>query len=63
MQAPYKEVHNKIKRAVACVKNGTCAQQSQNIMTFFNTAEKASSEVISTLSKLIREEKDIRHKN
>ncbi len=63
MQIPHKEVHDNIKTAVECVKNGTCTQNSQNIMTYFNNAEKASSEVISILSNLIEEEKSIRHKN
>ncbi|WP_416385462.1 CZB domain-containing protein [Sulfurimonas sp.] len=62
MQTPHKEVHENIKKAVECVENGTCAQDAQNIMTYFNNAEKASSEVISILSKLIEEEKGTRHK-
>ncbi len=60
MALPHKAVHDNIKKAVACVKAGTCTQESQNIMTYFEAAEKASSEVVNTLSALLHEENHIR---
>lgn len=62
MQIPHKEVHDNIKKAVECVVKGTCSQESENVMTYFNAAEKAASEVLETLSKLLIEEREIRHK-
>ncbi|MBL0709351.1 MAG: CZB domain-containing protein [Sulfurimonas sp.] len=63
MQAPHREVHDSIKKAVKCVEDGTCTQDTQNVMTYFNSAEKASSEVTGILSELIEEEKILRHKS
>jgi len=54
---PHKDVHENIKKAVACVKSGTCTQESQNIMTYFEAAEKASNEVTHILSDLLEEER------
>ncbi len=54
---PHKDVHENIKKAVACVKAGTCTQESQNIMTYFEAAEKASDEVTHVLSALLEEER------
>ena len=62
MQAPHKAVHDNIKKAVHCVETGTCTQESQNVMTFFNAAEEASQVVISTLTTLLQEERAMRHK-
>ncbi len=59
---PHKGVHENIKKAVACVKAGTCTQESKNIMTYFEAAEKASYEVTKILSDLLQEERNIRHK-
>jgi len=61
MAAPHKEVHDNIKKAVDCVKKGTCTQESQNVMTYFNAAEKASMKVVEYLNDMLIEEKDIRH--
>ena len=61
MSTPHKEVHDNIKRAVECVKNGTCTQESQNVMTYFNSAEKASMKVIEYLNAMLQEEKVLRH--
>ncbi len=62
LTTPHKDVHENIQKAVACVKAGTCTQESQNIMTYFEAAEKASSKVTEILSNLLHEERDIRHK-
>jgi len=61
LNAPHKDVHENIKKAVACVKAGTCTQESKNIMTYFKEAEKASHQVTEILSNLLHEERDIRH--
>jgi len=62
MLNPHKEVHDNIKKAVECVQAGTCTEESKNVMTYFQSAEKASEEVVSVLGKLLEEEKHIRHK-
>lgn len=61
MIQPHKEVHDNIKQAVACVQAGTCTQESQNVMTYFNKAEEASKKVMEVLDKLLEEEKRYRH--
>ena len=61
MKTPHKAVHDNIKKAVECVQSGSCTQEAQNVMTYFDAAEKASQEVITTLGKLLEEEKLIRH--
>ena len=61
MAAPHKEVHDNIKKAVDCVKKGTCTQESQNVMTYFNSAEKASMQVVENLNAMLQEEKVTRH--
>ncbi len=61
MQIPHKEVHDSIKKVVGCVQNGTCAQESQNVMTYFDSAEKASQKVINILDTLLQEERAKRH--
>ena len=61
MALPHKEVHDNIKKAVECVKAGTCTQESQNVMTYFNSAEKASIQVVEHLNAMLEEEKNIRH--
>lgn len=61
MVEPHKEVHDSIKKAVDCVKNGTCTQESQNVMTYFNNAENASKKVIELLGTLLEEERRFRH--
>jgi methyl-accepting chemotaxis protein len=60
MAAPHKSVHDNIKKAVECVKKGTCTQEVKNIMTYFEEAEKASSDVVDILSSLLHEENHIR---
>jgi methyl-accepting chemotaxis protein len=61
MSVPHKEVHDNIKKAVECVKAGTCTQESQNVMTYFDAAEKASVKVVENLNAMLEEEKAIRH--
>lgn len=60
MAGPHKEVHDYIHKAVDCVKQQTCTQESQNVMTYFNKAEKASMDVIHHLANMLEEEKKIR---
>jgi len=61
MATPHKDVHDNIKRAVNCVQKGTCTQESQNVMTYFESAEKASMQVIEHLNAMLEEEKVFRH--
>ena len=61
MAVPHKDVHDNIKKAVDCVKKGTCTEESQNVMTYFNDAEKASIKVVEYLNSMLREEKEFRH--
>lgn len=61
MASPHKEVHDSIRKAVDCVKKGTCTQESQNVMTYFNSAEKASMQVIENLNAMLEEEKNSRY--
>jgi methyl-accepting chemotaxis protein len=63
MARPHKEVHENIHKAVKCVQEGTCTQHSENVMTYFESAEKASAEVVEYLNAMLREEKEIRSKN
>jgi len=61
MATPHKEVHAFIHQAVDCVKNGTCTQEAQNVMTYFKSAEDASLKVIEYLDAMLSEEKNARH--
>ncbi|MEA1983791.1 MAG: methyl-accepting chemotaxis protein [Campylobacterota bacterium] len=61
MAQPHKEVHDNIKKAVDCVANGTCTQESQNVMTYFKSAEEASMKVIENLNAMLEEERLARH--
>jgi len=63
MAAPHKEVHDNIHKAVQCVKEGTCTQHSENVMTYFDAAEKASMQVIENLNSMLEEEKALRDKS
>ena len=60
LASPHKSVHENIKKAVACVKAGTCTQESKNIMHYFEDAEKASHEVTEVLSSILQEEASLR---
>jgi methyl-accepting chemotaxis protein len=60
MATPHKEVHENIKKAVDCVQKGTCTQESQNVMTYFKSAEEASIKVVEYLNDMLQEEKSIR---
>jgi len=61
MATPHKAVHDSIKKAVDCVKNGTCTQEAQNVMTYFNNAEEESMKVVESLNAMLQEEKSARH--
>ena len=61
MATPHKAVHENIKKAVDCVQKGTCTEESQNVMTYFNDAEQASIKVIENLNNMLQEEKSARH--
>ena len=60
LAAPHKEVHDNIHKAVNCVKNGTCTQEAQNVMTYFENAQKASKLVMHALDDMLEEEKRTR---
>ena len=60
---PHREVHENIKKAVGCVSSATCNEESQSVMNYFDTAEKASMQVIEILNDMLKEEKTLRHKN
>ena len=61
MATPHKDVHDNIKKAVECVQKGTCTQESQNVMTYFKSAEEASIKVVENLNNMLQEEKISRH--
>jgi methyl-accepting chemotaxis protein len=63
LATPHKDVHDNIKKAVECVKNGTCTQEAQNVMTYFENAQKASKLVMNALDEMLKEERSIRHLN
>jgi len=62
LEQPHEEVHDNIKKAVECVEAGTCTKHSQNVMTYFDAAQKASIQVINILDNMLQEEKEMRHK-
>jgi len=59
---PHSIVHDNIIKAVKCVEEGSCLVEVNNVITYFDRAEKASSDVIVILDKMLSEEKDIREK-
>jgi len=63
MSAPHKAVHDNIKKAVDCVQKGTCTEEANNVMTYFESAEKASIQVVENLNEMLREEKALRYLN
>jgi methyl-accepting chemotaxis protein len=60
LETPHKAVHDNIILAVKCVSAGTCTQESNNVITYFKDAERASHEVIDTLNAMLREERQKR---
>ena len=60
LESPHRDVHVNIKKAVDCVVNGTCLQESKNVLTYFGDAEKASHKVVETLNKMLVEERESR---
>lgn len=61
LEAPHRDVHVNIKKAVDCVAKGTCTEEAKNVMTYFSDAEKASQKVIQILDAMLREERNSRH--
>jgi len=61
LATPHKEVHDNIQKAVECVKNGTCTQEAQNVISYFENAQVASKDVMHILDQMIDEEKSSRH--
>ena len=57
----YKDVHDHIKKAIDCVKAGTYMQNSVNVQTHFEDAEKASVLVGDILSSMLQKERSIRY--
>ncbi len=60
LAVPHRDVHENIQKAIACVKNGTCTQEAENVKTFFENAQKASKSVMKILDDLLIEEKTYR---
>jgi methyl-accepting chemotaxis protein len=61
MSQPHKAVHESIQKAVKCVKDGTCHSSANNVMTYFQEAQKASKDVVRILDSMLEEEKRSRH--
>ncbi len=61
LDTPHSQVHDNILKAVDCVKNGTCLIEVDNVLTYFDRAENASSDVINILDKLLEEERKLRN--
>lgn len=60
LETPHKTVHDNIIAAVECVRQNSCSQEAENVMTYFNRAEQASGEVISVLNAMLSEEQGLR---
>ncbi len=60
LDKPHSIVHDNIIKAVACVENGTCLTEVDNVLTYFEHSEIASSEVIRVLDSMLEEEKESR---
>jgi len=61
LDAPHKTVHDNIIAAVDCVRKNSCAEEAENVMTYFNRAEEASGEVIHVLNAMLDEEQQQRN--
>lgn len=61
LDQPHKDVHRYIHKAIECVKNGTCVEESSNVQEYFIKAQKASKSVSDILSSMLSEEKNNRH--
>ncbi|MBU0719705.1 CZB domain-containing protein [bacterium] len=62
LDTPHSIVHDNIIKAVKCVEEGTCLTEVDNVLTYFERSEVASSDVISTLDAMLEEEKILRLK-
>jgi len=60
LNAPHKEVHDNIKKAVECVKNNRCEQDAENVVKYFEKAQIASRDVMKILDEILKEEKNQR---
>ena len=61
LDKPHAIVHDNVIEAIECVKNGTCLLHVDNVLTYFEKAEQASSDIMLILDKMINEEKE--HRN
>jgi len=61
LDAPHKDVHDNIHKAVECVKSGTCNKEADNVETYFTNAQKSSHKVSDILSSMLKEEKESRY--
>ena len=62
LNSPHAVVHENVIKAVKCVEDGSCLIEVDNVVTYFDRAERASSEVTTILDKILEEEKNIRIK-
>ncbi len=60
LEAPHKAVHNNIIAAIECVERQACEQEADNVITYFQKAERSSKEVIDTLGAMLEEERQVR---
>ncbi|MDQ7061318.1 MAG: CZB domain-containing protein [Sulfurimonas sp.] len=57
LDTPHAFVHDNIIKAVSCVEAGTCLTEVDNVLTYFDRAEEASSKVMIVLDNILLEEK------
>ena len=62
LDTPHSIVHDNIIKAVKCVEEGTCLTEVDNVLTYFERSEVASSDVVKILDLMLEEEKEIRPK-
>ncbi|MDD5053086.1 MAG: methyl-accepting chemotaxis protein [Sulfuricurvum sp.] len=60
LETPHKLVHDNILAAVECVRQNSCSKESANVMSYFQSAESASRDVINTLGRMLVEERQKR---
>jgi methyl-accepting chemotaxis protein len=63
LDLPHKAVHDHIFAAIDCVRQDSCIQESDNVISYFGKAEKASEQVIQTLNAMLAEERQQRLNN
>jgi len=62
LEVPHKDVHDSIIKAVEILKSGKIEENSKQFINFMQNAEKASGEVITTLDRLVAEDRNFRKK-